>query len=75
MLTTQHIPRVTNQIADVESRVTGDHLNWKLSEAFSETRSPLEVDLSASCLFAQLDRFFSWKPDSLAEATNTFQHD
>ena len=31
MLSAQHIPGVTNQVADAESRVTGGRLDWKLS--------------------------------------------
>ena len=79
VLTAQHIPGVDNQIADSESRELKDRLDWKLSPAVFWTINaiwgPLEVDLFASRLSYQLSRFFSWRPDPLAEATNAFQQD
>ena len=79
MLSAQHIPGVTNQVADAESRVTGGRLDWKLSprvfQRINATWGPLEVDLFASRLSSQLDRFFSWRPDPMAEATDAFQQD
>ena len=79
MLSAQHIPGVTNQVADAESRATGGRLDWKLSpsvfQKINATWGPLEVDLFASRLSSQLNRFFSWKPDPLAEATDAFQQD
>ena len=36
---------------------------------------PLEVDLFASRLTKQLPRFFSWRPDPEAEATDAFMQD
>lgn len=79
VLTAQHIPGVDNQIADSESRELKDRLDWKLSPAVFRTINaiwgPLEVDLFASRLSHQLSRFFSWRPDPLAEATNAFQQD
>ena len=72
-------PGVTNQVADAESRVTADRLDWKLSvvifQKINAIWGPLEVDLFATRLFTQLVRFFSWRPDPLAEATNAFQQD
>ena len=79
VLTAQHIPGVVNQIADLESRVLKDRLDWKLSpvvfQRINAIWGPLEVDLFASRLSYQLDRFFSWRPDPLAEATDAFQQD
>ena len=79
MLSAQHIPGENNQVADAESRVTVDRLDWKLSVAvfqkINAVWGPLEVDLFATRLSTQLDRFFSWRPDPLAEATNAFQQD
>ena len=79
VLTAQHIPGVDNQIADSESRELKDRLDWKLSPAVFRTINaiwgPLEVDLFASRLSHQLSRFFSWRLDPLAEATNAFQQD
>ena len=63
-------------MADEESRTTTDHLDWKLSlEVFQKINAiwgPLEVDLFASCLSSQLPRFFSWRPDPQAKATDAF---
>ena len=79
ILSAQHIPGVTNQVADKESRTTTDRLDWKLSlEVFQRINAiwgPLEVDLFASRLSSQLSRFFSWRPDPLAEATDAFLQD
>ena len=79
MLVAQHIPGVDNQIAGLESRELRDLLAWKLSpEVFQRINTiwgPLEVDLFASHLSYQLDHFFSWRPDPLAEATNAYQQD
>ena len=79
-LLAQHIPRgVTNQVADEVSGTTTDPLDWKLSlEVFQKINAiwaPLEVDLFASLLSSQLPRFFSWRPDPQAEATDAFLQD
>ena len=79
VLSAQHIPGVTNQVADAESRTTTDRLDWKLAlgvfQRINAIWGPLEVDLFASRLSSQLDRFFSWRPDPLAEATDAFLQD
>ena len=78
-LTAQHIPGVSNIVADTESRTVRDRTDWKLSpEIFSQINQifgPLEVDLFASRLTHQLPRYFSWRPDPLAEATDAFRQD
>ena len=79
-LLAQHIPRgVTNQVADEVSGTTTDPLDWKLSlEVFQKINAiwaPLEVDLFASRLSSQLPRFFSWRLDPQAEATDAFFQD
>ena len=75
-LLAQHIPGVTNQVADEESKTTKDRLDWKLSlKVFQKINAiwgPLEVNLFSSRLSSQLPRFFSWRPDSQAEATDAF---
>jgi len=43
-------------------------LKWEVS-------IPLEIDLFASRLTYQIPHFFSWRPDSLVKAVNTFQQD
>ena len=78
-LLAQHIPGVTNQVADEESRTTTDRLDWKLSleviQKINAIWGPLEVDLFASRLSSQLTRFFSWRPDPQAEVTDAFLQD
>ena len=78
-LTAQHIPSVSNLVADTESRTMRDRTDWKLSPAIFDRINhifgPLEVDLFASRLTYQLPHYFSWRPDPLAEATDAFQQD
>ena len=79
IITAQHIPGVSNGIADGESRLERDKSDWMLSRGVFQkinlTLGPLEVDLFASRLTHQLPRFFSWRPDPLAEAVDAFQQD
>jgi len=77
ILAAEHIPGITNCVADAESRTRADRTDWNLHpEIFKKINQqwgPLEVDLFASRL--SLPRFFSWRPDPLAEATDAFsQH-
>ena len=77
MLTAQHIPGTSNCVVDEESRTIRDHTDWKLSplvfNRINEIFGPLEIDLLASRLTHQLPRYFSWRPDPMVKATNTFQ--
>ena len=79
LITAQHIPGVSNTVADLESRSERDRSDWMLAhEVFQKINQifgPLEVDLFASRLTHQLPRFFSWKMDPLAEAVDAFQQD
>ena len=76
---TQHIPGVSNTVADSESRSLQDHSDWMLCphvfQTISKAFGPLEIDLFASRLTHQLPRFFSWRSDPLAEAVDAFQQD
>ena len=73
-LKAQYLPGVDNTQADMESRVMRDRSDWMLNpEIFNRIQDvlgPLDIDLFASRLTAQLPRFFSWRPDPLAEATD-----
>jgi len=73
-LTAEHIPGVVNVEADAESRSMKDRTDWKLHpklfQEINQKWGPLEVDLFASRLTAQLPRYYSWRPDPLAEATD-----
>jgi hypothetical protein len=76
-LCAEHIPGVRNVIADKESRAQGDRWDWKLNpEIFNKIQQiwgPFQADLFASRNSFQIPRFFSWRPDPLAEATDAFQ--
>jgi len=76
LLVAQHLPEVINSTADRESRAQFDRSEWKLSpkifQRINSQLGPLSTDLFASHLSAQLPTFVSWKPDSLAMATDEF---
>ena len=67
---------VENQVADMESRTIKDRCDWMLHpHLFSQIEKrmgPLEVDMFASRLTHQLHRYFSWRPDQVAETTDAF---
>lgn len=69
-----HLPGVQNTVADRLSRQFDDSLEWKLdSGVFKRICSKFgtpDIDLFASRLNTQLDRYVSWKPDPGAEATD-----
>ena len=75
----QHLPGVLNRTADWESRSMRDRSDWKLDQqiflGIEEHYGPLEVDLFASRLTSQCRRYFSWRPDPYAEATDAFLQD
>ena len=75
----QHLPGVLNQVADMESRSMRDRSNWKLDRRIflkvNRRYGPLEVDLFASRLTNQCRRYFSWRPDPFAQATDAFLQD
>ena len=51
----------------------GSQLNPLVFNRINEIFGPLEIDLFASQLIHQLPRYFSWRPDPLAEVTDAFQ--
>ena len=75
----QHLPGVLNQVADMESRSMRDRSDWKLDHRIflkvNRRYGPLEVDLFASRLTNQCRRYFSWRPDPFAQATDAFLQD
>ena len=79
LLTAQHIPGKENVIADRESRVMKDRSDWMLNPVIfhriQKLFPDLEIDLFATRLSHQLPRFYSWRPDPLAEATDAFLQD
>ena len=72
-----HIPWKENTTADRESRVFLDRWDWKLNpdlfNLIQQMFGPLEIDLFASRISKQLPRYFSWRPDSDAEAIDAFK--
>ena len=75
-LVAEHLPGVLNTIADEESRVMKDRSDWMLNPRIfyknNQRWGPLEVDMFASRLTTQLERFFSWRPDPEAEVLDAF---
>ena len=78
-LTAEYLPGVTNIVADEESRTARDRCDWMIHpQIFAHLQrkmGPIEVDMFASRLTHQLPRFFSWRPDPLAEATDALAQD
>ena len=78
-LTAQHLPGKDNVRADTESRRMKDRSDWMLNPSIFQlimgTFPYLEVDLFATRLTSQIPRFFNWRPDPLAEATDAFLQD
>lgn len=76
LLTAQHLSGVENVRVDRESRVMRDRSNWMLNPlVFQKIIGHfhyLKINLFATCLSSQLPRFFSWCPDPMAKATDTF---
>ena len=75
-LQAEHLPGQLNSQADEESRTVRDHCDWMLNRTIFQqieaVMGPLEVDLFASRLTKQLPRFYCWRPDPEAEATDAF---
>ncbi|WAQ94141.1 hypothetical protein MAR_006612 [Mya arenaria] len=74
-LSATHVPGIANE-ADFSSRHFNENVEWKLAESvFSEAVNCFglpEIDMFASRLNRQLDRFVSWEPDPDAEAVDAF---
>ena len=75
-LLAEHLPGHLNIQADEESRTAKDRCDWMLNQSIfqriNSVMGPLEMDLFASRLTKQLPRFYSWRPDPEAEATDAF---
>lgn len=74
-----HIPGVDNVIADEESRKDRSSAEWKLDRniflEIERISGPFHIDLFASRVNAQIDKFVSWKPDPEAWVVNAFSID
>jgi len=76
-LSGSHLPGISNQTADWESREVQTSAEWKLN-AISFCKictylGPCRTDLFATRLNAQLDNYISWRPDPGAMLTDAFQ--
>ena len=71
-----HIPGTQNTEADSFSRNFNEAIEWKLSTNLFQIISSMfgnpTIDLFASCINYQIDRYISWKPDSKALAIDAF---
>ena len=78
MLRAQHLPGRENTIADMESWIMKDRSDWRLNPKIFKRildRTRLDIDLFASRLLTQLPKFFSWRPNPFALATDALLQD
>ena len=72
ILSAQHLPGKDNTTTDQEAREMKDHSDWMLTQTvflrIVDHFPNLNVDLFACHLTFQLPRFFSWRPNPMAEA-------
>jgi len=77
-LSARHIPGIVN-VADFQSRNFNENVEWQLNKVvFSQVVDLFglpDIDLFASRLNKQIQRYVSWKPDPEAEAVNAFSLD
>lgn len=75
-ITVSHIPRISNEVADKESRVFNDQTEWMLhSEVFRDVTECLGVpdtDMFASRINHQCEKYCAWRPDPHAFAVDAF---
>ena len=63
-LLAQHVPERNNVVADEESRKMKDNNDWKIdSNVIQPLIKECQIDLFASRLTHQLDKYVSWRPD------------
>ena len=78
-LVAQHLPGRLNITAEEESRAQFDRTDWMLNPRIftklNKEKGPLQVDLFASCLTAQLLVFYSRRLDPLAQGMDAFLQD
>jgi hypothetical protein len=76
-ITAEHLPGVLNNEADEQSRIFADVSNWKLREEYFRQINlqwgPVEIDLFADRLNAQVNQYVSWKPDPAAVQVDAFE--
>lgn len=76
-LSAEYLPGVENVVADHQSRIVSTTAEWMLDphvcQALMRMLGPCKVDLFATRLNAQLDRYVSWMPDPFAVATDALR--
>lgn len=76
-LTAEHVPGVENSIADFESRKNNIDTEWMLKPSiFCKITKLLghpDIDLFATRLNKQVQRYYSWQPDPGALAIDAFK--
>lgn len=76
-LSAEHIPGAKNTTADYQSRLLQTSAEWKLhTRVFSKVLESLgecKVDLFATRLNTQLEKYISWKPDPSAIASDALK--
>ena len=72
-LLAQHVSGKNNVIADEESRKMKDHNDWKIDSTIIQPLiKKCQIDLSASRLTRQLNKYVSWRPDPGAIHVDAF---
>ncbi|KAK6169841.1 hypothetical protein SNE40_020818 [Patella caerulea] len=75
-LSASHIPGVSNHSADRESRVFDDKTEWALNKSLFNELSDIfghpDIDMFASRLNKQINKYVAWKPDPQAFAIDAF---
>ena len=75
-LSAKHLPGVENTTADEESRTLQSSAEWMLETSICrkmmQTLGPCSVDLFATRLNNQLERYVSWRPDPFSITTDAF---
>ena len=76
-ISAEYLPGVENVTADLQSRIVATSAEWMMDpqvfQALVQVLGPCKVDLFATRLNAQLDRYVSWRPDPFAISTDAFQ--
>ena len=77
VLSAEHLPGIDNHVADEESRTIHPAAEWKLHQGtfwqITQTLGKCKVDLFATRLNTQLERFVSWRPDPEAIGSDALQ--
>lgn len=78
-VTATHLPGCENVEADLESRMDRHQIEWQLDpevfQAISKVLGGCDIDLFASRVNAQLEKYVSWKADPSAFAVDAFSLD